>query len=78
MNILLVNLTKMVGDSGGMAKVTCNFANQMKKRGHQVALVYSDVQVMYRRVISIIRLISKFLFTIFVTIRDNLSLIHGT
>lgn len=44
MNILLVNLTKMVGDSGGMAKVTCNFANQMKKRGHQVALVYSDVQ----------------------------------
>lgn len=43
MNILLVNLTKMVGDSGGMAKVTCNFANQMKKRGHQVALVYSDV-----------------------------------
>ena len=44
MNILLANLTKMVGDSGGMAKVTCNFANQMKKRGHQVALVYSDVQ----------------------------------
>lgn len=44
MNILLTNLTKMVGDSGGMAKVTCNFANQMKKRGHQVALVYSDVQ----------------------------------
>lgn len=44
MNILLVNLTKMVGDSGGMAKVTCNFANQMKKRGHRVALVYSDVQ----------------------------------
>ena len=44
MNILLANLTKMVGDSGGMAKVTCNFADEMKKRGHQVSLVYSDVQ----------------------------------
>lgn len=44
MNILLANLTKMVDDSGGMAKVTCEFAHEMKKRGHQVALVYSDVQ----------------------------------
>ena len=44
MNILLVNLTKMVGDSGGMAKVTCAFAHEMKVRGHQVSLVYSDVQ----------------------------------
>ncbi len=44
MNILLANLTKMVGDSGGMAKVTCEFAHEMKKRGHQVALVYSDVR----------------------------------
>lgn len=44
MNILLANLTKMVDDSGGMAKVTCNFADEMKKRGHQVSLVYSDVQ----------------------------------
>lgn len=30
MNILLANLTKMVGDSGGMAKVTCEFAHEMK------------------------------------------------
>ena len=44
MNILLANLTKMVGDSGGMAKVTCAFAHEMKMRGHQVSLVYSDVQ----------------------------------
>ena len=44
MNILLANLTKMVGDSGGMAKVTCEFAHEMKKRGHQVTLVYSDVR----------------------------------
>ncbi len=44
MNILLANLTKMVGDSGGLAKVTANFANEMKRRGHQVSLVYSDVQ----------------------------------
>lgn len=44
MNILLANLTKMVGDSGGMAKVTCAFAHEMKVRGHQVSLVYSDVQ----------------------------------
>lgn len=44
MNILLANLTKMVGDSGGMAKVTCAFAHEMKKRGHRVSLVYSDVQ----------------------------------
>lgn len=44
MNILLANLTKMVDDSGGMAKVTCEFAHEMKKRGHQVVLVYSDVR----------------------------------
>lgn len=34
----------MVDDSGGLAKVTSAFANEMKKRGHQVSLVYSDVQ----------------------------------
>ena len=34
----------MVDDSGGLAKVTAAFANEMKKRGHQVSLVYSDVQ----------------------------------
>lgn len=44
MNILLANLTKMVGDSGGMAKATCAFAHEMKVRGHRVSLVYSDVQ----------------------------------
>lgn len=43
MNILLANLSKMVGHSGGAAKVTCNFANEMRRRGHQVSLVYSDV-----------------------------------
>lgn len=42
MNILLVNTTKMVGDTGGLAKVTCAFANEMKKRGHQVSLIYAD------------------------------------
>ncbi len=42
MNILLVNLAKMVGSSGGLAKVTVHFANEMKRRGHQVSLVYSD------------------------------------
>ena len=44
MNILLANLTKMVDDSGGLAKVTSAFADEMNKRGHQVSLVYSDVQ----------------------------------
>lgn len=44
MKILLANLTKMVEDSGGLAKVTCEFANEMKRRGHEVSLVYSDVQ----------------------------------
>lgn len=44
MNILLANLTKMVDDSGGMAKVTCDFANEMRRRGHHVTLVYSDVK----------------------------------
>ena len=43
MNIFLANLSKMVGHSGGAAKVTCNFANEMRRRGHQVSLVYSDV-----------------------------------
>lgn len=44
MKILLANLTKMVDDSGGLAKVTSAFANEMKRRGHEVALVYSDIQ----------------------------------
>lgn len=42
MNILLVNIAKMKNDSGGLAKVTCNFANEMIKRGHAVSLIYSD------------------------------------
>lgn len=42
MRIMLANFTKMVDDSGGLAKVTCNFANEMYKRGHEVILVYSD------------------------------------
>lgn len=44
MKILLANFTKMVDDSGGLAKVTCAFANEMKRRGHEVVLVYSDEQ----------------------------------
>ena len=42
MKIMLANFTKMVEDSGGLAKVTCNFANEMHQRGHEVTLVYSD------------------------------------
>ena len=42
MRILLANFTKMVGDSGGLAKVNCAFANEMVRRGHEVATVYSD------------------------------------
>lgn len=44
MRILLANLTKLVGDTGGLAKVTAAFANEMQRRGHEVSLVYSDVQ----------------------------------
>ena len=29
MKILLANFTKMVNDSGGLAKVNCAFANEM-------------------------------------------------
>lgn len=42
MRILLANFTKMVNESGGMAKVTCAFANEMVSRGHKVSLVYCD------------------------------------
>ncbi len=42
MRILLANFTKMVDDSGGLAKVTANFANEMTRRGHEVVLIYSD------------------------------------
>ncbi|MCI6283028.1 glycosyltransferase [Selenomonas sp.] len=42
MRILLANFTKMIGDSGGLAKVNCAFANAMVERGNEVAMVYSD------------------------------------
>ena len=42
MRILLANMAKMVEDTGGMAKVTSAFANEMQRRGHTVSLVYSD------------------------------------
>lgn len=42
MKILLVNTTKMVDDSGGLAKVTSAFANEMQARGHEVTLIYAD------------------------------------
>ena len=42
MKILLVNTTKMVDDSGGLAKVTSAFANEMQSRGHEVTLIYAD------------------------------------
>ena len=42
MRILLANFSKMVGDSGGLAKVNVAFANEMVRRGHTVTTVYSD------------------------------------
>lgn len=45
MNILFVNLTKMVNDTGGVAKVACAFGNEMVKRGHKVTLIYSDERI---------------------------------
>ena len=42
MRILLANMAKMVEDTGGLAKVTSAFANEMQRRGHSVSLVYCD------------------------------------
>ena len=42
MRILLANFAKMVGDSGGLAKVNVAFANEMARSGHMVTTVYSD------------------------------------
>lgn len=42
MKILLANFTKMISDSGGLAKVTIAFANEMINRGHEVSVLYSD------------------------------------
>ena len=44
MKIMLANFTKMVDDSGGLSKVTCAMANELQRRGHEVTLVYSDIQ----------------------------------
>ena len=42
MRILLANFSKMVGDTGGLAKVNVAFANEMARRGHTVTTIYSD------------------------------------
>lgn len=42
MKILMTNFTKMVNDSGGVAKVCCAFANEMIVRGHKVVIMHSD------------------------------------
>ena len=45
MKLLLANFSKMVGDTGGAAKVHCSFANEMKRRGHDVTMVFCDDKV---------------------------------
>ena len=45
MRLLLANFSKMVGDTGGAAKVHCSFANEMKRRGHDVAMVFCDDKI---------------------------------
>lgn len=42
MKILFVNLTRMVNETGGMAKVACNLANALTIRNHKIAIVHSD------------------------------------
>lgn len=42
LKIALANFSKMVGDTGGFAKVFSAFANEMTRRGHQVTMIYSD------------------------------------
>lgn len=39
---MLANFAKMINATGGLAKVTCAFANEMCRRGHDVSLVYCD------------------------------------
>lgn len=72
MNVLLVNLAKMVGYSGGMQKVASSFANEMKRRGHQVSLVYSDIQTG-----EFFYPIDKGGLLMFAIIRGNPLLMHG-
>lgn len=45
MKLLLANLSDMVDDTGGLAKVHCSFANEMKQRGHDVAMVFCDDKI---------------------------------
>ena len=45
MKLLLANLSDMVDDTGGLAKVHCSFANEMKRRGHDVAMVFCDDKI---------------------------------
>ena len=45
MRILLANFSKMIGDSGGLAKVNIAFANEMARYGHTVTTIYSDDRV---------------------------------
>lgn len=45
MRILMTNFTKMVNDSGGVAKVCCAFANEMINRGHEVSIIHSDEKI---------------------------------
>lgn len=42
MKVCLLNHAKLVGDSGGLAKVNIDFANALSKRGYEVVSVHSD------------------------------------
>lgn len=42
MKILVANFSKMINDSGGLAKSVCSFSNAMIQRDHSVTLVYVD------------------------------------
>lgn len=64
----------MVDDSGGLAKVTCEFSNEMKHRGHSVTMVYSDE----KREIFIIQLMKISRAMTFVILRETQSTIPGT
>lgn len=39
MNILIAHLENLAGQSGGLERVVCNFANEFMKRGHRVSIV---------------------------------------
>src|SRR3712207_8909777 len=42
MKVLLLNHAKLVGDTGGLAKVNVAFANALTKRGYEVVSVHSE------------------------------------